>query len=249
MIRTAVILAAGSGTRMKLFQKPKGFLNIAGKCLIEYSIEALLDHGIERIVIGTGFKSEFYDELKDRYPQVVTQRNDYYATTGSLKTLVSLGDLIAGDFLLLESDVLYDASCLTAMIQDPHENVVLLSSTENQKDGVFVEVDRDYNLVRMTKEVHYLQKPEDGILVGITRLSARTFRQLLKIADRILNVNGLEHYDFAFEHLPAKFFVLRMDNLVFTEIDDNEQLSYALNCVYPKLTLAPRCGRARAARE
>ena len=167
MIRTAVILAAGSGTRMKLFQKPKGFLNIAGKCLIEYSIEALLDHGIERIVIGTGFKSEFYDELKDRYPQVVTQRNDYYATTGSLKTLVSLGDLIAGDFLLLESDVLYDASCLTAMIQDPHENVVLLSSTENQKDGVFVEVDRDYNLVRMTKEVHYLQKPEDGILVGI----------------------------------------------------------------------------------
>src|SRR5262249_6904885 len=107
MIRTAIILAAGYGSRIGLYEKPKGFLNIAGRPLIEYSIQSLLMYGIEKIVIGTGFKSEFYERLARRYPQIIVRKNEHFLTSGSLTTLCCLQDLIEEDFLLLESDLLY----------------------------------------------------------------------------------------------------------------------------------------------
>jgi 2-aminoethylphosphonate-pyruvate transaminase len=237
MIKTAVILAGGYGRRMKLFEKPKGFLNIAGKPLIEYSIDALLAHGIEKIVIGTGFRADFYSRLEKKYSQVVTECNADFATSGSLVTFLRLADHITEDFLLLESDLLYDSSCLTSVLQDTHENSLLLSHSENDRDGVFVQIDSGGNLVRMSKEPRYLTAPEDGILVGITKMSLNTYKEFLKVGAETLKTNYLEHYDFIFEHLQSKFFLLNVPNLIFTEIDDDVQLEYALNVIYPKLTL------------
>ncbi len=98
MIRvdTAVILAAGMGTRLKghTQEKPKGFLEIDGDSLIERSIKHLLDHGISRIVIGTGYFHEHFDELKNKFPGITTLRNVDYATTGSMYTLYVVRDLV-----------------------------------------------------------------------------------------------------------------------------------------------------------
>ena len=57
MIKTAVIMAAGMGTRFGKYteQIPKGFVEVCGKPMIERSIETLISCGIERIVIGTGY--------------------------------------------------------------------------------------------------------------------------------------------------------------------------------------------------
>lgn len=238
MIKTAVILAAGFGKRLNLFEKPKGFLNIAGQYLIEYSIKALLANGIERIVIGTGFKSEFYDHLTQIYPQIVTKRNDDYLKSGSLKTLGLLEELIDQDILLLESDILYDAHCLNTLIKLPQNNVLLLAQSINEKDGVFVDVDKEHNLVRMTKDRNHLTDPLDGILVGITKLSYPTFKNILQIKENLLSKNPFEHYDFSFEELKDRFFVYDASPLIFTEVDDDEQLNYALTNIYPKLTLS-----------
>ena len=239
MIKTAVILAAGFGKRLKLYEKPKGFLNISGQYLIEYSIQALIACGIQKIIIGTGFKSEFYDNLKSIYPQIVTRKNEDFTRTGSLKTLQLLADLIDGDFLLLESDILYDAHCLNNMIALPQKNVLLLAESPNEKDGVYVDVDEMKNLIRMKKDREHLANPLEGILVGITKMSFSTFERIIAISDDLLSKNPYEHYDFSFEHLSKTdpFFVYDASPLIFTEVDDDEQLHYALTAVYPKLTL------------
>lgn len=72
MIKTAVIMAAGMGTRFGKYteQIPKGFVEVCGKPMIERSIETLISCGIERIVIGTGYKHEVYDFLKKKYPMI-----------------------------------------------------------------------------------------------------------------------------------------------------------------------------------
>lgn len=235
MIKTAVILAAGYGQRIELYEKPKGFLNIAGKPLIEYSVQALLAHGIEKIIIATGFKAEYYENLAQRYPQIILRRNDLYRTTGSLVTLCAVQDLINEDFLLLESDILYDGHCLSRLIELSQRNVLLLATTPNQEDGVWVQVDTDRNLVTMSKNKNSLSDPLAGILVGITKMSLRAFQQLMRIAPSIIDSNCYQHYDFAFEHLRDQFFVFQLDNLVFTEIDNDDQLIYALTRIYPKL--------------
>ena len=65
-ITTAVILAAGLGTRLKHHTEaqPKGFLEVDGMSLIERSIEILVRAGISEIIIGTGYLYEHFDLLK-----------------------------------------------------------------------------------------------------------------------------------------------------------------------------------------
>ena len=69
MIKQAVILAGGLGSRLKDKTKtmPKGFLEIGGTAIVEQSIQKLLACGIEKIIIGTGHCSEYYDQLAQKY--------------------------------------------------------------------------------------------------------------------------------------------------------------------------------------
>lgn len=53
-VRTAMILAAGLGTRLKELtqDKPKALVEIKGKPLLQHTIETLCKHGFQRIVIN-----------------------------------------------------------------------------------------------------------------------------------------------------------------------------------------------------
>ncbi|OAD22430.1 nucleotidyl transferase/aminotransferase, partial [Candidatus Thiomargarita nelsonii] len=58
-VTTAVILAAGLGSRLKALgtDKPKGFLKLGEKSIIEESIEHLHNSGICNIIIVTGHQA------------------------------------------------------------------------------------------------------------------------------------------------------------------------------------------------
>lgn len=57
-IKTAVIMAAGLGTRFgrQTEKIPKGFIEVGGKPMVVRSVETLLECGMDRILIGTGYK-------------------------------------------------------------------------------------------------------------------------------------------------------------------------------------------------
>ena len=69
--KTAVIMAAGLGTRFgQMTEKmPKGFVPFKGEPMVVQSIKTLITCGIERIVIGTGYKKEAYEALQKVFPQ------------------------------------------------------------------------------------------------------------------------------------------------------------------------------------
>ncbi len=81
-MKTAVILVAGMGTRLRGITNdeiPKPFLAINGLSLIERSIEKLLDSGIKKIILVTGHLDYFFEPLKKKYSSVVTIKNSNYA--------------------------------------------------------------------------------------------------------------------------------------------------------------------------
>ena len=60
MVKKALILAAGLGSRLlkQTEEKPKTLVEINGKPILEYQLEALLRNNIKEIIIVTGYKSE-----------------------------------------------------------------------------------------------------------------------------------------------------------------------------------------------
>ncbi|MGB8166370.1 MAG: sugar phosphate nucleotidyltransferase [Chthoniobacteraceae bacterium] len=65
MIRTAFVLGAGLGTRLKSLTacRPKPLIPVLNRPLIEYAFDRLLDAGIERLVVNTHWRADRYAEF------------------------------------------------------------------------------------------------------------------------------------------------------------------------------------------
>lgn len=85
--------------------------------MIVRSIDTLLSCDIERIVIGTGYKQEVYEELKTDYPMLETCFSPRYAETNSMYTLYNTREILGNDdFLLLESDLIFEKQAIMSLI-------------------------------------------------------------------------------------------------------------------------------------
>ena len=239
LVKTAVILAAGLGSRLKDKTKhqPKGFLQIEGKSLIERSIQQLIRKGITKIVIGTGYLHEHFDALKKTYPSIVTIRNEQFATTGSLYTLFIASELLTEPFLLLESDLLYDPVALEYLLNDSTEDVILASGKTDSGDEVYIECTSSGHLVNMSKDRTKL-KAIAGELVGITKLSLKTLQQMIRFAkEEFEKGNTGIHYEDGLvgiaSQTPLKVNVIQ--DLVWCEIDDETHLDRAIKKILPRI--------------
>ena len=238
-IDTAVILAAGMGTRLKehTLEQPKGFLEIDGKSLIDRSIQSLPKHGIKNIVIGTGYFHEHFDFLKTKYSGITTFRNDEFATTGSMYTLYVIRHLINGPFLLLESDLLYDPIALEHLLNDPKGDIILASGATASGDEVYIQHSDDGFLQNMSKDKTVLDHI-DGELVGISKLSMEVLNRMTAFAEKHFEAGKkLMNYEDALVGTATAFniFIKVIHDLVWCEIDDENHLQRALTKVYPKI--------------
>lgn len=238
-IDTAVVLAAGMGTRLKGFtqERPKGFLEIDGQSLIDRSIRCLLSRGIRRIIIGTGYFHEHFDLLRDTYPQISTFRNPEFATSGSMYTLYVLQHLIPDRFLLLESDLLYDPVALDLVLDDARPDIVLASGKTNSGDEVYIQHSPDGFLQNMSKDTTILEHIS-GELVGISKITPELMKRMASFAEKDFGAGRkMMNYEDALVGSSAhyKIFIKVIQDLAWCEIDDETHLERALTQVYPKI--------------
>jgi 2-aminoethylphosphonate-pyruvate transaminase len=183
-VTTAVILAAGQGTRLRehVADYPKGFLRIGERPIVEESVLRLAAHGITRVVIVTGYAAGYYEELaRARAPLVETVHNAEFAASGSMYSLYCARALVREPFLLLESDLVYEPRALVELLDHPADDAILLSGPTGAGDEVYVEA-RDGRLVGMSKDRARLGPEVAGELVGISKISAALFGVMQRIA-------------------------------------------------------------------
>lgn len=229
-----MILAAGRGTRLQgtFSELPKGFLPLGGVPIVERSIQKLIAHGISRIVIGTGHLSEAYEALAARYPEIECVRNPAYATTGSMQTLANLRPHLDRDFLLLESDLIYEARSLDTLLDDPRSDVVLASGRTQSGDEVYIEADEADRLIAVSKKAGDLGAIHSE-LVGISKVSLKTFRALCVATagqPKLEYEQGLAAFSRSYP-----VYVRKVDDLAWSEIDDGNHLQRALATVFPEI--------------
>lgn len=238
-MRTAVILAAGMGTRLRAahVDLPKGFLELGGKPLIEWSIARLEQAGINDIVIVTGYAAEHYQELAVRYEGLIrVVHNPDYADSGSMYSLYCARDVIDDDFLLLESDIVYESRALDVLIGHESADAVLLSGQTHAGDEVYVEAPAGL-LLNMSKDRNKLGGVA-GELVGVSKIS----RSLYDLMNHLAREHFREslHYDYETDCLVAaaqgwEISCPVVKDLVWAEIDDPAHLARAQAEILPRL--------------
>lgn len=231
---TAVILAAGLGTRFgDLTQAmPKGFIKVAGKSMIERSIEALIRCGIDTIYIGTGYKSDMYEALCNIYPQIKCCFSPRYAETNSMYTLFNMRNMIGkDDFLLLESDIIYEDVAITTINNDIHPNIMLITPVVKFQDQYYVEYDESYNLKNCS--VNKTDLNPKGELVGIHKISNNFYNRICDDYETIKDESPKLGYEYQIlsSSKQEPVYVLKMESLKWYEIDDVSDLEYAENKV------------------
>src|SRR3989338_1785536 len=117
----AIILAAGSGTRMGNYAQdiPKGMLTFAGHTLIERQIRLFQNAGIKEIIIVTGYKSQ-----KIKYKGVAYYHNQNYKSTNMIETLVCAEKELNTDLVVSYSDILYRGELLKAVTHNSGDIIV-----------------------------------------------------------------------------------------------------------------------------
>lgn len=113
----AIILAAGRGSRMKNLtdECPKCLVELRGKSLLDWQLQALHEAGITDIAIVTGYKREL---LAGRGG--VEFHNPRWAETNMVSSLACAAEWLEAEPCIVSySDIFYDAGAVTALMNCP----------------------------------------------------------------------------------------------------------------------------------
>lgn len=232
-------MAAGLGTRFGHYTEriPKGFVECGGVSMIERSVKTLIDCGITRIIIGTGYLKEKFEELAKTYPQIECVFSPRYAETNSMYTLYNCREVVGNDdFLLLESDLVFEHRAITALLENEHPTIMLITSVTKFQDQYYVEYDANRQLTMCSTDKTQLEAK--GELVGIHKLSNTFYKEMCADYAKIIHEKPKLGYEYQLLSMAQKgsdVFVLNETGLHWYEIDDPEDLNFAEKNVLPHL--------------
>jgi len=121
----AVILSAGQGSRLLPLtaERPKCLLPLGPKSLIEWQIDVLSRSGVDEIVVVVGFRAALVEALLAKLARpglrIRTLFNPFYNVADNLGSCWLARHEMAGDFLLLNGDTLFEAAVLQRLLGSP----------------------------------------------------------------------------------------------------------------------------------
>ena len=238
----AVILAAGSGSRLRSLvgPLPKCLVSIGGRPLIEWQIRHLRDQGVTPITLVLGYRRALIEEVCG--PDVEVVYNSEYATTNSLYSLWLARNLLSEGFVVLNSDVLFHPHLLTRLLVSPHEDALLMAARESgtrySDEEMKVHV-RDGCVAAIDKALP--AGSIDGENVGIVKFGAEGAAVLLDEANRLIEQGAVRDW------LPRAFqafcqtrplHVIETAGLPWIEIDFPADYTRACTEVLPAIQAA-----------
>ncbi len=121
-VTTALLLAAGTGTRLRPMtdSAPKCLTMIGEETILGRLVRNLREQGITKLIVVVGYMEESIRYfLRDNAPGLMIEYvvNADYSTTNNIYSLWLARQQIQEPFLLLESDVVFDASMLRGLLK------------------------------------------------------------------------------------------------------------------------------------
>lgn len=185
--------------------RPKCLLTVGSRTLLQRTFDAMIAAGISEFVVVTGYRGEMIrDFLLNTYPSSLTfhfLHNADYEHNNNIYSLWMTRELVRGrEFLLLDSDILFDPAIIQRMLQEPG-TALALNRHELGEEEIKVIVDSNNQVVEISK----VCSPSEAIgeSVGIEKMEADYSVALFAELDRMIEGEGLIDifYERAFERL------------------------------------------------
>lgn len=145
----AVILAAGMGKRLKELtnSNTKCMVEVNGITLIERMLIQLDELCLSSIIIVIGYKGDVlknYIKSLDISTPIIYVNNEIYNKTNNIYSLyLARNYLMKEDTILLESDLIFEKSILTKLMENPYPSLALVAKYESWMDGTVVTLDEN----------------------------------------------------------------------------------------------------------
>lgn len=184
MIRDAVILAAGKGTRLRQSDDdlPKPLHRVGDVALIKRTILALADGGVSRVVVVTGFMASMIRDAvtgdadyERAGVQIELVHNEDFEKSNGISVIVG-GSRCAGPFLLSMADHLY-TSAIVRMLAAQDLNVADLYLATDTRIHDVLDIDdatkvrsEDGRIVEIGKQIATYDRIDCGVFCVTQRL-------------------------------------------------------------------------------
>ncbi len=172
----AIILAAGSGTRMNPYthDKPKCLLDIGGVSILEHQINNIRDCGINEVAIVVGFRFERVEDFLRSFDglgmRINTLYNPFYQSTNSLVSLWIARSELDEDIVVMNGDDVYEIDVLDKALSVRNEKICLPIKRRSryEREDMKVIVD-DGRISKISKEISNGETSAESVGIRVFR--------------------------------------------------------------------------------
>lgn len=232
--RLAVVLAAGLGSRLRPLtdDRPKALVAVGGRTLLGRMLDSLAAHGVEHLVVATGYRGDAVAAaLRDAPIRVTLRPNPDYDTTQNVTSFAICADDLRGEaFFKLDGDVLFMPEVLQRLEAADADLAVAVDGRERadaEAMKVVVEGDR---IRRFGKQL--AAELAAGETIGIERVSAAASGVVVNgliraVAEGRTDIYYEDVYDELVRQDQLTAAPVEVGDLPWTEVDDPADLARA----------------------
>jgi choline kinase len=239
--RTAVILAAGTGSRLRPLtdDRPKALMPIGSETVLGRAVRLLSEHGVEKIVVATGyFDDAVVRALADLPLEVAFCKNDRFATTQNSVSLALCRAAIGTEaFFKLDGDVVFQGEVLVRLDRSSAALAVAVDATRRaDAEAMKVRVGVGRRITALGKQIELEQAAGESI--GIERIAAEAVGPLFDALDARIAAGRVDlYYEDVYSELVEQGVMaaeaVEVGDLPWTEIDTPEDLERARSLLGP----------------
>ena len=168
-----IIIAAGYGSRLKPLtaNTPKSLVEIDGKPIITYPIDALVAAGISDISVVVGYRADVViNNIEKLYPSINFSYNKDYDGDNAISVFAARSFVGDDPFVLAMGDHLISSSLVTTLLSDSTINRTLCVDSESKNesqvnDGTRVMTDSKGRIIEIGKDLKNWQSIDTGLFM------------------------------------------------------------------------------------
>lgn len=233
---TAVILAAGSGTRLRplTLETPKCLLDVGGRTILARQLDRACAAGIGRAVVVTGYLAGRVEEHLRQVPPpipVTLAPNPAFATTGNcMSVLASRARVETSGIVVCDGDVVLTGDALSRLIASPAPTALLLDAeTALADEEMKVRLDAGGAVRRISKQIDPAMAAGESI--GVQKVSGPALPIFWATLEAMREAgDDQEYYEAAMQRMLDAGVPIRTVEIghhEWTEIDDLDDLQDA----------------------